>query len=185
MTPVKSVEELMNVRDLAYANIVGKMVEKGQMPSSYDVRPVSPYDDLTANTTFTTQQFAPDWSILANVITDATGALTGTGNTILAGAMPQDRFLINYGLAIETPGSPAEVMWSFKGGANTKCVYFLQDLMGYEHPRAVTSIMPCWGPTDPLTWLVYAVAARPVQDVHYTFWGEPTGTTITASNLRA
>ena len=185
LNPVKSVEEMMRQRDLAFANVATKMVEKGQIPAAYDVRPVSPYDDFSGNSTFTTVNYAPDWSVTAAHITDTSGSIAAAGNTLVTGTMPQDRFLLVYGVSVETPATPSEVALMFKAGANLKNIFLLQELLGYEHPRATSSIQPAWGPSDSLTIASANVAANPTDDVLYTFWGEPTGNTITASNLRA
>lgn len=182
--PLRGLEDYFRYRELAYGNIVGKLREFGMTPASFDVRPASPADDFSGST-FTTNAFAGDWSIAAASITVTDGKLLGSGNSILAGTMPVNRFMVHYGVTVETQGTPPETAWVFKSGSNIKQIYQLQDILGFEHPRAVSELMPAWGSSDPITELLIAVSAQPVTDVLSTLWAEPQGTVVTASNTRA
>jgi hypothetical protein len=183
MDPIKSIEDYERLRDGAFGILAGKMTEKGQIPQAYDVRPISPLDDLMSISTGSS--FAADWSIASSALSNVTASLSSAGNTIVSGTMPQDRFMVIYGTEIETPGTAPEVYWKWSAGANTKSIWFLQDLFGFEYPRAVTRQVPTWGPSEPVTAICYVVAQQPVVDAHLTLWSEPNGTTITASTLRA
>ncbi len=180
--PVKSLEDYFRYRELAYGNIVGKIKEAGQTVNNYDVRPASPADDFAS---ITTNNYQPDWSLLSSVITVTDGKIGGTGNTVLSGSMPTNRFLLLYGTSIQTQGTAPEVAWVYKSGANVKNIFQLDELFGFEHPRALAELMPAWGSDDAITHNVVAVSAAAVWDVPYSYWGEVTGTTITASNTRA
>ncbi len=166
-------------REMAYGLVVGRILQFGQLPASYDVRPANPSDDFAT----LTSSYGSDWSITAADVTVTDGKLGGAGNTILSGTMPTNRFFTVYGTQIQTPGTPVEVGWLFKSGNNVKTAWVLTDLWGYPNPRAVTGQMPLYGSNDPMTHTLIADAAQPVIDVHYTLWGEPSGTTITASNI--
>ena len=74
--PIRSLEEFFRYRELAYGNIVGKIREDGKTSAAFDVRPVSPADDFSGST-FTTNNFAGDWSIAASAITVVDGKIVG------------------------------------------------------------------------------------------------------------
>jgi len=183
MDPIKGIDDFRNYRDGALGLLAGKIREKGSTPATYDVRPVSPGDDLISIQA--ASSYAGDWSVASGAIGSTGSSLAGAGNTIVTGTMPQDRYTVFYGTEIETPATPPEIMWKFSAGANVKSVWFLQELLGFEFPRAVTRQAPVWGPSETFTHVLYAVAAQPVVDAHLTLWAEPTGITITASTLRA
>jgi len=183
MDPIKSIDDYQRLRDGALGILTQKLREKGQISQSYDVRPVSPLDDLISVSTGSS--FAADWSIASAALSNTTASLSSAGNTILAGTMPQDRFMVIYGTEIQTPGTAPEVYWKFTAGANTKSIWFLQDLFGFEFPRAVTRQVPTWGPSEPCNAICYVVNQQPVVDAHLTLWAEPASTTITATTLRA
>lgn len=185
MDPVKSVEEFRTARAGAYNVLVGLIVQKGQTPAAYDVRSINPADDFSS-TNFGTINYGADWSVAGTVIgSNTSGSVLSGLTTVLSGTMPQDRFMDFYGTSLETPGTPPEIAWVFKSGSNVKTIWFLQDLLGYEHPRAVSRQVPAYGPSDSVTQQLAAVSASLVVDAHLTLWAEPTGTTITASNLTA
>ena len=188
MDPIKSVDEFRNLRDAALGLLVGKIQEVGGLPANYDVRPISPLDDFGLfQATSTANGYAADWSILASTVAlgSTLGAsLAGTGAAIINGTMPQNRFMTLYGTELQTQGTPPEVMWKFASAANVKSIWFVQDLLGFDYPRASTRQVPVWGPSEIEQHYLYAVASQPVTDVHLSLWAEPVGTTITAANLK-
>jgi hypothetical protein len=185
MDPIKSVDEFRNLRDAALGLLVGKIQEVGGLPANYDVRPVSPLDDFNLfQSTAVASAYAADWSIVAASLTNVTASLSSAGNAIVNGTMPQNRFLTLYGTELQTQGTPPEVMWKFASQANVKSIWFVQDLLGFDYPRASTRQVPVWGPSEISQHYVYVVASQPVTDVHLSLWAEPVGTTITAANLK-
>jgi hypothetical protein len=191
MDPIKSIDAYMQIRDAALGLVIGKIQEKGSLPANYDVRPITPVDDFGLFTgTSPYNGYAMDWSISTGASSGQIGgtiytSLSGAGNTIVYGTMPSDRYTAFYGTEIQTPGTPAEVYWKFTSGANIKSIWFLQDLLGFDYPRASTRQVPVWGSQEPCTHVLYTAAQQTVVDAHLTLWAEPVGTTITASNLRA
>lgn len=185
LDPVKNIAEYQVARDAAYGLIMGRITGKGGLPGDYDVRPISPGDDLTSANFATSSNYNGDWSIGSASITETTGSFLTGGNTILSGTMPQDRYMVFYGSEIQTPGSPPEIGWVFKSGANVKAWWAFQELLGFDHPRAIARLAPVSGPSEPVAQLCISVAALAVQDAHLTLWAEPIGTSITAANLRA
>jgi hypothetical protein len=184
LIPLRDVGDFVYYRELAYGNLVSRIVGKGGIPADYDVRPFLPADDGAQFQGSVTNNYAADWSILASAVTTTNGLFSG-GNTILTGQMPQDRFLILYGTEVQTPGTPPEIAWKFLTGSNIKTGWMLQDLLGWEYPRCGTLQQPNWGPSELITHSVVSVASAAIVDVHYSLWAEPQGTTITASSLRA
>ncbi len=183
MDHIKSIDAYQALRDGALGLIIAKMRIKGQTPAAYDVRPISPLDDLISVSSGSS--FAGDWSIASSALSNTTASLSSAGNTIVSGSMPQDRFMVFYGTELQTPATAPEVYWKWTAGANVKSVWFLQDLFGFDLPRGSTRQAPVWGPSDNMSAVCYVVAQQPVVDAHLTLWAEPFGITITATALQA
>jgi len=179
LDPYAGTAQFEQYREMAYGLVVGRILQFGQIPATYDVRPANPSDDFSGFTS----AYNSDWSIPSGSIGTTDGKLSGAGNIVLTGSMPTNRFITIYGTEIQTPSTPVEIGWLFKSGNNVKTAWVLTDLFGYMNPRGVTAQMPLWGSNDPMSHVLIADAAQPVIDVHLSLWGEPTGTTITASNI--
>ncbi|HTT74208.1 MAG TPA: hypothetical protein VMG99_08750 [Thermoplasmata archaeon] len=176
----------IQARDTAYLLLAQKVVDMGQIPSAYDVRPINPYDDFALLQGTVVDYFNDDWSIgSAHTGTDNTGSFSGTGNQILSGQFPQNRAAVFWGIAIETPGTPYEVWWKFYSGANVKQIFMLQELLSFQNPRAVSRQVPTYGASDLINLVLGNVGSGTVVDVFLTLWAEPTATTITAGALQA
>jgi hypothetical protein len=190
---IKDLQDFYAYRDSAYGLIVQSITNKGKQPAGYDIRPVSPIDDFNtvSNVPGGVNNYNGDWSISSAVITDTGASFSGVGNTALAGQMPQSRWLTIFGTELLSAAPGAEVAWRFKNGANTKALWMIQDLWGWNSsgsagfPKAAAQIIPVWNPSEPVYHIVYATAARTIYDVHYSLWAEPTGTTITGNLVRA
>ncbi len=184
LDPIKSIAEFQAARDAAFGLLIGRVQGKGSLPANYDYRPISPADDLTTANYATSANWNPDWSIGSASLSATTGSILSSENTILSGVQPQDRYMVFYGTDVETPGTPVEVGWVFKSGSNIKAVWLLQDILGFEHPRAIARLQPVYGPSDSVAITAAVAAQAPITDVHFTLWAEPLGTTVTAANLR-
>jgi hypothetical protein len=185
---VSSLGDFYSARDVAYGMIVANIQSLGGLPANYDVRPVSPLDDFGLFQGSTTNNYAGDWTIAAAAIADTAGSLSTNGNTILNGQMPQNRWLTMYGSELLTNPPAPEIAWKFKSGMNIKSVWLVQDIWGWQdvtRPKFTTPTIPSWNPSDLISHVLYATGSRTVYDVQWTLWAEPTGTTITASNLTA
>jgi hypothetical protein len=185
---IKTVDDFYTYRDAAYALTVNSIQQWGQTPAAYDVRPISPVDDFGLFTPLSTLSYSGDWSIASGALPNTGGALNATGNLILNGTMPQQRWMVLYGTELLTNTPAPEVMWKFSSGSNVKSIWFVQDLFGWasiERPKLASNQIPVWGPANPCTHTLYVTGQRAVYDVHLTQWAEPTGYTITASNVTA
>ncbi len=189
LTAIKTFDQFYQYRDSAYALVVQSIMDRKKSPAAFDTRPVTPIDDFTGKLPGVTNNYFGDWSIAAATITDTGGSLAGTGNTILTGTMPNDYWLCVWGTELLTATPAPEVMWSFKSGQNSKAIWFLHDLFGWEaaneRPKAVSTTMPVWGPSAPVSHIVYCTGSRIVYDVHLTIWAEPSGQTVTSVALQA
>jgi hypothetical protein len=175
----------IQARDVAYLLLAQKVVDMGQIPAAYDVRPINPNDDFGLLQGTVVNYFEDDWSIASSHVTDTSGDFSGTGNQILGGQFPQNRAAVFWGVAIETPGTPFEVWWKFFSGANVKQIFLLQELLSFQNPRAVTRQVPTYGASDLISMVLGAVGAGTIVDAFLTLWAEPTATTITAGALQS
>jgi len=185
---VYTLDQFYEARDAAYGMTVGKILQVGGTTTNYDIRPVSPLDDFTLLQGSATNNYAGDWTIAASAITDTAGSLGTAGNTILNGTMPQNRWLTMYGSELLTNPPGPEIAWKLKSGANVKTIWLVQDIWGWQditRPKFTTTLLPSWNPSELINHTLYAAGSRIVYDVHWTLWAEPTGYTITASNLTA